>query len=235
LKSWRWTAVPTIRLVDEIVVPSSYLVDVFSRFGLHARSIPNFVDTNNFRFRSRTPLRPIFLSTRNLEPLYNVGCTLRAFGIVQKRFPNARLTVAGEGSQRSELELLARELRLRDVFFVGRISPSEMPKLYDSADIYLNTPDIDNMPGSIIEAFAAGLPVVTTNAGGIPYLVEDQRNGLMTERGDYSGIASRAIRLLECSTLGALIAETAHRECGRYSWDSVQGEWMNLYCDLSSR
>ena len=233
LQRWRWTAVPTIRLVDEIVVPSGYLVDVFSRFGLHARSIPNFVDTSNFRFRSRKPLRPVFLSTRNLEPLYNVGCTLRAFAIVQKRFPEARLTVAGDGSQRAALEDLASELGLRDIQFVGRVAPTQMPKLYDSADIYLNTPDIDNMPGSVIEAFASGLPVVTTNAGGIPYLIADGKNGLMTERGDHGRVAARAISLLENGTLALTIAENAYRDCGKYSWDSVRDEWMDLYCDVA--
>ncbi|HEY7545642.1 MAG TPA: hypothetical protein VID27_12200, partial [Blastocatellia bacterium] len=76
LLRWRRTAIPTIRLVDEIAVPSGYLVDVFAQFGLAARPIFNFVDTDRFRFKERHPLRPIFLSNRNFEPLYNVSCVL---------------------------------------------------------------------------------------------------------------------------------------------------------------
>jgi hypothetical protein len=68
LKRWRRTAIPTMRLADEVVVPSGYLVDVFARFGLVARSIYNFVETDCFRFLTRRPLRPVFLSNRNLEP-----------------------------------------------------------------------------------------------------------------------------------------------------------------------
>jgi glycosyltransferase involved in cell wall biosynthesis len=141
--------------------------------------------------------------------------------------------VAGDGSQRAELESLTNELGLRGVEFLGLVAPEQMPLLYDSADIYLNTPDIDNMPGSLIEAFASGLPVVTTNAGGIPYLVSDGENALMTERRDYEGIASRAIRLLEDETLAATIAERARQDCCKYSWDSVRDQWMNLYCDVA--
>src|SRR5204863_8487917 len=85
LRRWRRTAIPTIRLVDEIAVPSDYLVDVLAQFELVSRPISNFVDTDHFSFRERNPLRPVFLSNRNFAPLYNVGCTLRAFAIIQRR------------------------------------------------------------------------------------------------------------------------------------------------------
>ena len=83
-------AVRTMRFADEIVVPSGYLVEVFARFGLQARAILNFVDLDNLDYRVRTETRPLLLSNRNLEPLYNVGCTLRAFAIVQREEPDAR-------------------------------------------------------------------------------------------------------------------------------------------------
>jgi glycosyltransferase involved in cell wall biosynthesis len=235
LQRWRRTALPTIGLVDEIVAPSGYLVDVFGRFGFKARSIFNIVETERFRFRGREPLRPVFFSNRNFEPLYNVACTLRAFALIQKRFPEARLVVAGDGSQRGSLEALARELDLRNVEFIGRVAPERMPELYDAADIYLNSPDIDNMPGSIIEAYAAGLPVVTTNAGGIPYIVTDGETGLMVERNDHAGLARAALRLLETKGLAGRIARRAHEECLKYSWGAVREEWLTLYRDLAGR
>lgn len=233
LQKWRRTALPTIRLVDEIVAPSGYLVDVFGRFGFRARSIFNIVETARFRFRERKPLRPVFFSNRNFEPLYNVACTLRAFRLIQERFPDARLTVAGDGSERLALEALARELRLSNVEFIGRVPNERMPQLYDAADIYLNSPDIDNMPGSIIEAFAAGLPVVTTNTGGIPYIVTDGETGLMVERNDHEAMAHASLRLLEDAELATKIAGRAHEECRKYSWDAVREEWLKLYRELA--
>ncbi|MDQ1589958.1 MAG: hypothetical protein QOG71_585 [Pyrinomonadaceae bacterium] len=233
LTRWRRTALPTIRLVDEVAVPSGYLVDVFARFGLGARSIYNFVETERFRFRARRPLRPVFLSNRNLEPLYNVGCILRAFAVIQKRFPEATLTVAGDGSQRAELEQLARELDLRNTEFVGSVAQSRMPELCERADIYLNSSNIDNMPGSIIEAYAAGLPVVTTDAGGIPYILADGQTGLMVRRGDHEALAAAAISLLEDEALAEQLAANALAACRQYSWAAVRDEWLKLYFELA--
>jgi glycosyltransferase involved in cell wall biosynthesis len=235
LRRWRRTALPTIRLVDEVAVPSGYLVDVFARFGLHARSIYNFVETDRFRFRRRSPLRPVFLSNRNLEPLYNVGCILRAFAIVQRRFPEAALTVAGDGSQRAELEQLARELDLRNTEFIGRVEQARMHELCERADIYLNSSNIDNMPGSIIEAYAAGLPVVTTDAGGIPYILTHEETGLMVRCDDHEALAASAIRLLEDGELAEKLATNALAACRKYSWAAVRDEWLKLYFELAHK
>ena len=234
LRRWRRTAIPTIRRFDRIAVPSNFLVDVFAKFGFRAHSIFNFVDTTRFRFRERKPLRPVFMSNRNLEPLYNVGMVLRAFALIQRRHPHAELTVAGDGSQRAELEALARELRLENVRFIGRVPPERMPELYDAADIYLNTPNTDNMPGSIIEAYAAGLPVVTTDAGGIPYIVRDGEPGLMVARNDHEAMAERACKLLEDEALTQRLIATALTECRKYSWKAVREEWIELYREVAN-
>ena len=185
LQRWRRTALPVIRLADKVVVPSGYLVEVFGRFGIRAELIANTVDLTRFRFRARAPLQPVILSNRNLESLYNVECILRAFALIQKRVSEARLIVAGDGSQRARLEALSSELGISNIEFIGKVSPEQMPALYDKADIFVNASNIDNMPVSHIEAFAAGLAVVTTDAGGIPYIVADGRNGLMVDCGDH--------------------------------------------------
>ena len=232
LKSWR-TALPTIRLCDAVVVPSGYLVDVFGRFNVPARPIFNIVDTRHFQFRSRQPARPLFVCNRNLEKLYNVGCILRAFALIQKSFPDASLLVAGDGSQRRDLELLAKQLHLRNTTFLGRVPHREMNALYDRCDVYLNGSDIDNMPGSIIEAFASGLPVVTTDAGGIPYIVTDGKTGLMVRRGDYVAMAKCGMRLIEDAPLAERVSTAARAECAKYSWQAVRRQWIDLYEELA--
>ncbi len=226
-------AVRTMRFADEIVVPSGYLVEVFARFGLQARAILNFVDLDNLEYRVRTETRPLLLSNRNLEPLYNVGCTLRAFAIVQREEPDARLTVVGDGSERNALEALARRLGLRNVEFVGKVAPQRMREFYDASDVYVNSPNIDNMPNSIIEAFASGIPVVTTNAGGIPYIVTHGETGLMVELDDHEGLARLALTLMRTPALGREIALRAREVClTRYVWEAVAGEWESLYWGL---
>jgi glycosyltransferase involved in cell wall biosynthesis len=234
LRRWGGTAIPAIRLAHKIVVPSGYLVDVFARFGLRAESILNTVDMELFAFRRRSPLRPLFLSNRNLEPLYNVRCVLEAFSLIQRAHPDASLAIVGDGSQRAELEQLAATLQLRNVEFHGRIAPDEMPGMLNAADILLNSPNIDNMPASLIEAFAAGIPVVTTDAGGIPYILMHNVTGKMVSCADPEAMAQAALDLLQDEAATAEIIARAHAECARYSWNVVREEWLALYHQLAS-
>ncbi|MGH9763862.1 MAG: glycosyltransferase family 4 protein, partial [Blastocatellia bacterium] len=226
---------PVMRLADKVVVPSGFLVDVFKRFGLQAAAVFNVVDMEMFAYRDRDVLRPVFLSNRNLEALYNVGCILTAFGKIQRRYPDARLIVAGDGKQREALKRKARDLGLRNTEFVGQVSPPRMSELYREADIYLNSSNIDNMPGSILESFSSGLPVVTTDAGGIPYIVKNEETGLMVRCGDADGLAASAIRLLEDVGLARRLTRKARSECVRYSWSAVRDEWVGLYARLAAR
>jgi glycosyltransferase involved in cell wall biosynthesis len=231
LANWRG-AVELLRMTDAIVVPSGYLVDVFARFGLKASSIFNTIDRTRYVYRRRSPLRPVFLSNRNLEPLYNVGMILRAFARIQQQIPEASLVVAGDGAERAKLEAFVNERGLRNVQFVGRVPQSEMPRLYAEADIYLNSPNIDNMPVSILEAFASGTPVVTSDAGGIPYIVSHERTGLLVARDDDESMARWAVRLVCEPGLGERLAETAYRETDKYDWEQLRGEWVAFYQGL---
>lgn len=233
LQRWQ-SAVSTIRRFDRIVVPSGYLVDVFAGFGLESKAIFNFVDTERFPFRERKPLRPIFLSNRNFEAHYNVVCTLRAFRLIQDAVPEARLIVVGDGPEKERLHDLAGKLGLANIDLRGSVAPDDMASVYDEADIYLNSSSIDNMPLSIIEAFAAGLPVVTTDAGGIPYIVENEKTGLLTNIDDHEGLARNALRLLDDPDLAQNLVTTARKEVQRYSWENVMEQWVELYHSLAS-
>jgi glycosyltransferase involved in cell wall biosynthesis len=233
LENWQ-TAVPTLRWADEIVVPSGYLVDVFAGHGLRARAIYNIVELERFTYRERQPLRPIFLTSRLLEPLYNVPCVLRAFAIIQQHYPGAKLTIAADGYLRSELEALARELKLRNAEFIGFVKFEDMPVLYDSADIYLSATSIDNMPSSITESMACGLNVVTTDGGGaIPYIMTNEVTGLIVDRDDHKALAAGAIRLLNDNELALKLVRNAHESSRKFTWPHIRDEWVNLYRELA--
>ena len=233
LRRWPRTSLPIIRLADRVVVPSEYLVSVFAKFGIKAERVLNTVDLARFRFRQRGGLSPVLLSNRNLERHYNVECTLRAFAIIQQRIPGARLIVAGDGSERLRLRELAASLGLKNVEFLGAVAPEDMPALYDRAGVFVNASDIDNQPLSIIEAFASGLPVVTTNAGGIPDMVTDRETGLMVDRNDPEAIAEQVIQLLSDNVLALRLASRAGEASHKYTWAAVRREWLRLYSALS--
>jgi glycosyltransferase involved in cell wall biosynthesis len=144
--------------------------------------------------------------------------------------------VAGFGSQRGNLEALAAELGLRNVSFVGRIPADEMGQLYQAADLFLNASNIDNMPLSILDAFAAGVPVVTTDAGGIPHMVDDGRTGLIVSREDDGALADAALRLLRDDALATRIGDAGRAEClAHYTWPVVSEGWVSLYRTLAGR
>jgi glycosyltransferase involved in cell wall biosynthesis len=230
LTRWPRTSVPTLQRADAVATPSGYLVDVFARFGVRAEAIANFVDPEAVRYRRRERLQPVFLSNRNFQTLYNVPCVLRAFALIQARRPNARLLVVGAGPERQHVHAVAAELALRNVEFIGPVPPTEMGRWYDEADVYLNASDIDNMPNSIIESFACGLPVVTTRAGGIPYIVEHERNGLLVDCGDHAALATAALRLLDDPRLAQrLISEGLSDVQRLYTWEAVGDRWAALY------
>jgi glycosyltransferase involved in cell wall biosynthesis len=105
-----------------------------------------------------------------------------------------------------------------------------MPSLYDAADVYLNAPDVDNMPASILEAFASGLAVVTTDAGGIPHIVRHAGTGLIVPRGDHEKMAAAALHLLQDPPLAERLISAAVEECRRrYAPEAVASEWQSVY------
>jgi L-malate glycosyltransferase len=230
LTNWPRTTRPTLRRADVIVVPSGYLVDVFGRFGFTAKSIFNFVDIERIPYRRRSSLRPLFLANRNFAAHYNVACVLRAFAVIQSAIAGARLIVAGDGQQREMLHALARELRLNNVEFLGQVPPDRMASLYDEADVYLNAPLVDNMPNSVVESFAAGLPVVTSRAGGIPFIVRHEENGLLVDSDDHQNLADQALRLLANPDLAVRLADRARAEVlSKYTWPAVHDQWRAVY------
>jgi len=224
----------TLASVDRNVVPSPFLHGVFGAFGIEATIIPNLVDLDRFTFRLRDPLRPRFLSTRNLETLYNLPCTLRAFARIQARYPSATLTLVGQGSQEGVLHQLAARLGLRGVTFTGAVSPHDIAPIYADHDIYLQSPNIDNTPTSVIEAYASGLPVISTRAGGVPAILRDDIDGLLADLDDDEGLAARALRLLEEPGLGRRLTIEARRFSARCTWNSVRPLWLDAYRSLAS-
>ncbi len=216
-------------LVDLNVVPSTFLRDVFARFGLTAHVVSNSIDLDRFGYRPRSGFRPALISTRNLEPLYNVGCTLRAFKRIQARYPDASLTVVGDGSQAAALRTLADELGLRNVVFTGRVAPDEIHRRYEAADFYIQTPAIDNMPLSVLEAFATGLPVVSTSVGGVPSILTDGVHGLLAPDGDDTAVAACVIGLLDDPDRARRLAAAARASCEAYRWSTVREHWLAVY------
>ncbi|MGA8273665.1 MAG: glycosyltransferase [Candidatus Sulfotelmatobacter sp.] len=226
------SARPVLARVDKLIVPSGYLASVFREFKLDAEVVPNVVDLAQFQFRVRNPLRPHLICTRGFHPYYSVDVVVRAFAEIQQKYPEARLDLVGKGPLEDQLRQLVSELRLRDVHFTGVAAHDAIASYYDEADIFINASWLDNMPVSILEAFAAGTPVVSTGPEGIRYVVEDGRTGLLSETGDAHRLAQNVIRLLEDRELGCRLALAAHEQAKYYKWSLVREQWLQVYGSL---
>ena len=218
--------------VDRIVTPSGFLVDVFREFGLTAVVVPNLVDLSQFRYRERKPLRPHLVCTRGFQEYYSVDVVVKAFAEVKQQYPKAQLDLVGGGPLEGEIRRLVADLKLGDVNFTGVASRNDIGKRYDDADIFVNASWLDNMPVSVIEAFGSGTPVVTTSPESMPYLVENDRTGLLSAVGDEKALAANIIRLLREPELAARLAKNAYEESHKYTWAAVRGQWLEVYREV---
>ena len=104
-----------------------------------------------------------------------------------------------------------------------------MPALYRSAQLMLNPSTVDNMPNSVLESLASGVPVVTTNVGGIPFIVEHERTALLVPARDYQAMAAAVVRLLKQNELREQLVRGGLKYVEQYSWPVVRKLWINVY------
>ncbi len=216
---------------DALIVPSGFLEAVFGKHGFAARVVPNIINLDRFSHEPAAPAAgPRLLVARNLEPIYDNATALRAFAIVRAAQPQATLVIAGSGPQRAELEALARELGVADgVTFTGRVDNHAMAQLYRNADIMLNCSLVDNMPNSVLESLACGVPVVSTNVGGVPYLVEDGRTALLVPAAAPERMAQAVLRLCAEPELAASLRQAGLRQVQQYTWHNVRPHLLDVY------
>jgi glycosyltransferase involved in cell wall biosynthesis len=154
---------------------------------------------------------------------------VRAFALVKKQYPEAQLCLVGNGPLQGEIEELTKQLGLADVEFAGPIPREQIGRYYEQNDIFINASWLDNMPVSILEAFASGTPVVTTAPKGIRYLVEHEHTGLLCEPGDWNTLANNVVRLLREPELALQLARNAHEASQRCRWEAIREQWLEIY------
>lgn len=222
----------TLTRADAVITPSGFLQGVFQRMGVAARVVPNIVDLERFRPAGEaTPSpRARIVVTRNLEPIYDIPTALRAFALVRREIPRAHLTIAGSGPELTPLRRLAQELGVDDgVTFPGRVDNERMPLLYQSADVMFNPSRVDNMPISILEAYASGVPVVSTHVGGVPFIAEHGRTALLVEPGNAEAAARALVQILTDADLATRLARAGLEEARRYRWEAIRELWLSEY------
>ena len=227
----------TLNCAGALAVPSGFLRQVFEKWGIRTEVVPNIVDMERFRPADppRRPLMPHLVVARNLEAIYDIPTALRAFALVRKDAPDARLTVAGSGPERGALDSLATELGIANaVDFCGRLDRDQMAERYRSASVVINPSRIDNMPNSVLEAMASGAPVVSTDVGGVPFILRNGVTGLLVAAGDHAAVAAAVLRVLGDPELAERLRAAALLEVQQYTWPRVRQRWTDVYASALS-
>lgn len=238
-RSFFWVQ-PSLNRAWAIVVPSGFLQGIFKKFGFDTVIVPNIINLDRFSVqtgkRAGKKSSPHIIVTRNLEPIYDITSAIRAFALIRASLPMARLTVAGSGPERSMLEHLVTDIGLGgSVRFTGRLDNEMLPALYQEADVMINPSLVDNMPISILEALASGVPVVSTDAGGIPFLVTHGKNALLVPPARPDTMAEAVLRVLHDPILADHLTEEGLKLAQEYTWSNVRDRLLAVYQQVLGR
>ena len=214
---------------DTNIVLSGFLGRVFDQHQLPYTIIPNILELKESQYRERADIKPRFICTRAHEPLYNIPCILRAFQRVQSEMPEAMLTLVGDGTQHTELTKMADDMGLKNIIFTGRVDNSEIYRYLDQADILLSAPTIDNMPVSLLEAMNAGVLVISSNVGGVPYMVDDGKTGYLFPSNDSDTLAELMIMAVHQPSESMAIIRNAHQAVNAYRWENIRQQLYTAY------
>jgi len=214
---------------DANIVLSGFLAGVFQKHGLPYTVIPNILELDERHFRQRHLIKPHFICTRAHETLYNIPCLLRAFQRVQGVLPEATLTLVGDGSQHSKLIRQAEDMGLRQVVFTGRVDNKEIYHYLDQADIILSAPTADNMPVSLLEAMNAGLLVIASRVGGVPYLIDENETGLLFTSNHDEELAEKMLWAVSNHDKVEEILKKANQKVCDYRWENVKVKLLMVY------
>jgi glycosyltransferase involved in cell wall biosynthesis len=230
---WFWAIRWTFIKAKTVCVPSEFLAKIFGNYGIIVSIVPNFVNLDSFKFRLRDDIKPNILVARHLEIAYDIPTAIRTFALFLKKVPDAKLVICGGGSLRLQIETLIKNLQIdRSITMTGAISHEKMAEYFDQCDIFLNTSITDNQPVAIIEAFASGLPVVSTNAGGIPYLVTHEKTGLLAPIADSQCLARELFRLYQDHELYKKLTKNAFSESLQYQWPNSRKVYHEVFQKL---
>lgn len=220
-----------LALADTVVAPSGYLRDALAQWRPGIEVIPNAIELERYPFRPRARVAPRLVWLRSFHEIYRPEMAVEVLERVRRRHAEARLAMYGADKDGS-LGLCreaARRLGVEGaVEFRGAVPKERVGAALAEADVFLNTTDVDNAPVSVLEAMACGLCVVSTAVGGVPYLVEDGVEGLLTRPGDAAGMAEVVLRLMEDEGLCARLSAAARRRAERHSWEAVLPRWLEL-------
>lgn len=220
---------PILRMVDVLTVPSEYLVNILNQNRINVIKLANVLRKDNVNFLERKTIKPNFAVSRTLSKVYNIPLAIKSFAVIKEKYPEAKLRIIGDGSLKESLMMLVEDLRLKDVVFTGRVDNAVIGDELNKSDVYLNPTTKDSFSLSMFEAFACGLPVISTNIGAISEFLTHGVNGLLVESDnvDEMALAMESILLKKINV--SRMVNSAYKTYLKYTWDVLEESYVKLY------
>jgi glycosyltransferase involved in cell wall biosynthesis len=221
-----------LRAAWAVTTPSEYLRTEMEPYRPDLQVLPNGLEVGAYRFRPRDRADPVLLWLRSFHEIYQPELAPAVLQALHRDYPNARLMMVGpdtgDGSRERTVQLAARLGVLSQMELPGGVPKSEVPVWLDKADVFLNTSRVDNTPVSLLEALVSGLCVVSTDAGGIPYLVTHERDALLSPVGDADRLAAAVHRVLKDAALAGRLSTNGRSNAARFDWSVIMPRWEQL-------
>lgn len=226
-----------LRGAQAVTAPSRYLYEQMAPYRPDLRLLPNALDLSTYPFRLRSAPKPELVWLRAFHEIYNPSLGPKVLARLLPEFPDASLTMVGpdkgDGSLKRARQT-ALDLGVADrVCFPGGVAKAEVPDWLQKGDIFLNTTNVDNTPVSVLEAMACGLCTVSTNVGGLPYLLDHQQDALLVPPDDAAAMASAVRRVLTEPGLAERLSQAGRAKARQHDWSVVLPQWEALFLSLT--
>ena len=213
------------------VSPSLFLQHEFQHHGFQTKYIPNFIEIEKYPFKRRETISPKILWVRSFHHIYNPLLAITILEKLREKYPNAKLCMVGpdkDGSMQITRELIG-ELGIENhVKMTGKLEKSAWIELSKQYDIFLNTTNFDNHPVSVIEAMALGLPIVSTNVGGIPFLLKDKKEAILITKQSTGAAVDAIEKIMQEKLSTQKMIENARKKSESFSWEKVEITWSQI-------
>lgn len=209
------------------VAPSEYLKSIFKEFGsLNVVCIPNTIELKNYPFKERILDKPKLLWVRSFSEIYNPLLAIKLLKALKDEKLDASLCMVGPDNDGTleKAKTLANNLNV-EVSFTGKLPKEVWLKQAENFNIFINTTNFDNMPVSIVEAMALGIPIVSTNVGGMPFLIEHEIDGVLVNPNSVNEFVNVIKKLLEEPKQVAKLTINARRKVEQFDWEFVKNQW----------
>lgn len=214
----------------KVVAPSMYLKSAFESKGYEVLCIPNILQIENYKYKERKLLSPKLLWVRSLKSIYNPLMAVKVLEKLKGEYSNAKLCIVGPFVEEKILISIKREIKTKkleqNIELTGVLSKEDWHKKSEEFDIFINTTNFDNTPISVMEAMALGLPVVSTNVGGIPYLLKNKEDGILVEKENAEMMFDEVNKLIK--NFDTKIALNARKKVEKFGWNVVKKQWVDI-------